>query len=123
MEKYILEERNFSQFMKFKCPTHFLSAESEDDEFFDAEETMGISEETTISKPQGRLRKCGRLRLLKTGEPMYIPITQVNGKSYVYVDLEKELFHFHLTCGLLNWKLLHFFILKQKSNFYFLTRA
>ena len=57
--------------------------EDEDDEFFDCDDNVaspaaeGNGASKMNTKPVGRLRKCGRLRLLKTGEPMYIPITQV----------------------------------------------
>jgi hypothetical protein len=47
-----------------------------DDEFFDAEEAPG--KVAKLNKPVGRLRKNGRLRLIKNGEPMYIPVTQVS---------------------------------------------
>ncbi|CAG7837110.1 unnamed protein product [Allacma fusca] len=55
-------------------------SEDEDDEFFDCDDNISLPPSADsvprMNKPVGRLRKCGRLRLLKTGEPMYIPITQ-----------------------------------------------
>lgn len=58
-------------------------SDEDDDEFFDCDddELMNSNGSPTTAikshKPAGRQRKCGRLRLLKSGEPMYIPITQV----------------------------------------------
>ncbi|XP_076055611.1 RAB3 GTPase activating protein subunit 1 [Oratosquilla oratoria] len=55
----------------------------DDDEFYECEEEMEdeCSKEIAASrsawdKPEGRLRKCGNLCLLKTGEPLFIPVTQ-----------------------------------------------
>ncbi len=60
----------------------FTESDEDDDEFFDCDDDESMNSNgspTAIKshKPAGRQRKCGRLRLLKTGEPMYIPITQV----------------------------------------------
>ncbi|KAF0288161.1 Rab3 GTPase-activating protein catalytic subunit [Amphibalanus amphitrite] len=55
----------------------------DDDEFFDAPDE-GPSEEADCARqqrlpwnqPEGRLKPCGSLRLLETGERLYIPVTQ-----------------------------------------------
>nr|CAD7259140.1 unnamed protein product [Timema shepardi] len=64
----------------------FLFLDSEDEEFFDcnnSEEPGGESREekrrqkhSLWNQPVGRLEKHGNMRLLKTGEHLYIPITQ-----------------------------------------------
>lgn len=71
-------------FDSFLCSkTESEEDNDEEDEFFDCDDTMNSNSNenaiTKLHKPAGRLRKCGRLRLLNTGEPMYIPITQVSG--------------------------------------------
>ncbi|XP_063615005.1 rab3 GTPase-activating protein catalytic subunit-like [Penaeus indicus] len=53
----------------------------EDDEFYECEEEMEEDEKGNGSrpawdKPEGRLKRCGQLRLFETNEPLYIPITQ-----------------------------------------------
>ncbi|KAK7068094.1 Rab3 GTPase-activating protein catalytic subunit [Halocaridina rubra] len=53
----------------------------DDDEFYECEEEMEDEERSVNSrsvwdKPEGRLKRCGQLRLLKTNEPLYIPYTQ-----------------------------------------------
>nr|CAD7572545.1 unnamed protein product [Timema californicum] len=63
-----------------------LDSDSEDEEFFDcnnSEEPGGESREekrrqkhSLWNQPVGRLEKHGNMRLLKTGEHLYIPITQ-----------------------------------------------
>lgn len=58
----------------------FFAEESDEDEFFDCDDSLNIDDIKKLQKPAGRLKKNGRLRLLKTGEPMYIPITQVRVK-------------------------------------------
>jgi hypothetical protein len=65
----------------------FTESEDEEDEFFDCDENMSSNATENVgkmNKPVGRLRKCGRLRLLKTGEVMYIPITQVQRFSFLF---------------------------------------
>ncbi len=50
-----------------------------DDEFFDCEDNMNDSEGkevTKLNKPSGRMRKNGKLRLIKTGESMFVPHCQ-----------------------------------------------
>lgn len=53
------------------------SEEEEDDEFFDA--TDHVTDEAKKKfweRPVGRLSKFGDMKLLKTGDPLYIPFTQ-----------------------------------------------
>jgi hypothetical protein len=86
--------RIFSSFVEeHSCFTFYFMfsfVDSEDEEFFDcsAEEPKGdMKEERRGSKhqhkhslwnqPVGRLSKHGNLRLLSTGEHLYIPVTQV----------------------------------------------
>ncbi|KAK6623724.1 hypothetical protein RUM43_009577 [Polyplax serrata] len=60
------------------------SESEEEDEFFDCcdgdnEENEGKGRKvktTTAGKPMGRLAKHGDMKLLETGEPLYIPVTQ-----------------------------------------------
>ncbi|KAK3875371.1 hypothetical protein Pcinc_019752 [Petrolisthes cinctipes] len=83
--------------------THISGCEDmeEEDEFFECEEEVEDEEDERSSssnnrgggvvrggaggggagwsswdKPEGRLKRCGTLRLLHTGEPLYIPVTQ-----------------------------------------------
>lgn len=65
----------------------FLSTdESEDEEFFDCQTEskeykdafdFNIARVSLWNQPEGRLRKFNNLRLIETGDYMYIPITQV----------------------------------------------
>ena len=76
-------------------PTGACGSES-DEEFFDAsseEPLQGVPKkqpEVSITKhslwnmPVGRMRRLGNLRLLETGEPLYVPHTQVNN-FYFYL--------------------------------------
>lgn len=52
------------------------SSSDEDDEFFDCSDKYVNEESATKKKPVGRLGKFGDLKLLKTGEQLYIPVTQ-----------------------------------------------
>lgn len=56
------------------APTEELVAE--EDEFFDAEEEVSPSNHSAWNQPQGRKQKTN-MKLLKTGEILYVPITQV----------------------------------------------
>ncbi|ODN03852.1 Rab3 GTPase-activating protein catalytic subunit (s) [Orchesella cincta] len=71
-------EKNVSEDAELAEPEQ--ESEDDDDEFFDCDDTVNSNANqvpiTKFVKPTGRLRKCGRLRLLNSGEPMYIPITQ-----------------------------------------------
>lgn len=60
--------------------------ESEDEEFFDCQTEsreykdafdFNIARVSLWNQPEGRLRKFNNLRLIETGDYMYIPITQV----------------------------------------------
>ncbi|XP_037068591.1 rab3 GTPase-activating protein catalytic subunit-like [Pollicipes pollicipes] len=54
----------------------------EEEEFFDAAEDSASEPDSSRQRrapwnqPEGRLKPCGALRLLETGERMYIPVTQ-----------------------------------------------
>ena len=65
------------------------SAETEEeeegeDEFFDApdedleEPDTAQQQRLPWNQPEGRLKPCGTLRLLETGDRLYIPVTQVS---------------------------------------------
>lgn len=63
--------------------TRFDQAEdsSEDDEFFDCadkpdEETKRKQKHSLWNQPVGRLGKFNNLKLIKTGDPLYVPVTQ-----------------------------------------------
>lgn len=76
-------------------PSHFVTdviedSEDEDEEFFDCEadaaDTLASGEtlpqrhrikHSLWNKPVGRLKRCDNLRLFHSGDPLYIPITQV----------------------------------------------
>lgn len=49
----------------------------DEDEFFDAQEEVYASNYTAWNQPQGRKQKTD-LKLLKTAETLYAPITQVS---------------------------------------------
>ena len=58
-----------------------VNEEEEDEEFYECEEEMeeeerSASNRSAWDKPEGRLKRCGQLRLLKTNEPLYVPFTQ-----------------------------------------------
>lgn len=40
------------------------------------EDEKGNGSRPAWDKPEGRLKRCGQLRLFETNEPLYIPITQ-----------------------------------------------
>nr|XP_045611406.1 rab3 GTPase-activating protein catalytic subunit-like isoform X2 [Procambarus clarkii] len=53
----------------------------DEDEFYECEEEMEEEEKSNGSrpswdKPEGRLKRCGKLRLIKTNEQLFIPYTQ-----------------------------------------------
>lgn len=53
----------------------------DEDEFYECDEDMEEEEKSNGShsswdKPEGRIKRCAKLRLLKTNEPLYIPFTQ-----------------------------------------------
>lgn len=53
----------------------------DEDEFYECEEEMEEEEKSNGSrpswdKPEGRLKRCGKLRLIKTNEQLYVPFTQ-----------------------------------------------
>lgn len=53
----------------------------DEDEFYECDEDMEEEEKSSGSrsswdKPEGRIKRCGKLRLLKTNDPLYIPFTQ-----------------------------------------------
>uniref|UniRef100_A0A0N7ZDJ5 Rab3 GTPase-activating protein catalytic subunit n=1 Tax=Scylla olivacea TaxID=85551 RepID=A0A0N7ZDJ5_SCYOL len=53
----------------------------DEDEFYECDEDMEEDEKSNGSrsswdKPEGRIKRCAKLRLLKTNEPLYIPFTQ-----------------------------------------------
>ncbi|XP_042233003.1 rab3 GTPase-activating protein catalytic subunit-like isoform X2 [Homarus americanus] len=53
----------------------------DDDEFYECEEEMEEEERSNGSrsswdKPEGRLKRCGKLRLIKTNEQLFVPYTQ-----------------------------------------------
>ena len=63
--------------------------DSSEDEFFEALEDQGDSEDSCGDVPgpseikedstrrEGALKRCGDLKLLVSGEPLYVPVTQV----------------------------------------------
>ncbi|KAK8737776.1 hypothetical protein OTU49_004235 [Cherax quadricarinatus] len=53
----------------------------EEDEFYECEEEMEEEEKSngtrsSWDKPEGRLKRCGKLRLIKTNEQLFVPFTQ-----------------------------------------------
>lgn len=40
------------------------------------EEEKSSGSRSSWDKPEGRIKRCGKLRLLKTNDPLYIPFTQ-----------------------------------------------
>lgn len=77
---------------------HNFSDESEDEEFFDCQteskekEDGGSVKVNRISlwnQPEGRLRKFNNLRLIETGDYMYIPITQVSPSNSFLKIIQK----------------------------------
>lgn len=62
----------------------FVGADDADDEeeFYECEEEMEEEEERSTGyhsswdKPEGRMKRCGKLRLIKTNDHLYIPFTQ-----------------------------------------------
>lgn len=72
---------NIRMLMKIIVP--FLGNEDGDDEdeFYECDEDVEEDEKPNGSrsswdKPEGRIKRCAKLRLLKTNEPLYIPFTQ-----------------------------------------------
>lgn len=66
-----------ASFNTFESAEEASSSDDEDDQFFDCSDK--VSEENVkkkLSQPVGRLGKFGDLKLLKTGEQLYIPVTQ-----------------------------------------------
>lgn len=61
----------------------FILVDSEDEEFFDCQteskddSNFKAAKVSLWNQPEGRLRKFNNLRLIETGEFMFIPITQV----------------------------------------------
>lgn len=49
-------------------------SDDSDDEFYECNEDLEVPKKK--SKPIGRLEKFGNLKLLKTGDPIYVPVTQ-----------------------------------------------
>ena len=44
----------------------------------DEDEDAEGEQRSSWDKPEGRLKRCGTLRLLRTNDPLYVPITQVS---------------------------------------------
>lgn len=79
----------FKYLVKILIKTKFSDESEDDDEFFDcAMDEQGNNSEfdegksrpkhSLWNRPVGRQCRYGNLRLIKTGEYLYIPITQVN---------------------------------------------
>lgn len=95
----VKNKKIFTHFIILKCNTSDESEEDEE-EFFDCEtETDEFSMAGDVvprrksrhslwNKPAGRLRRCGTLRLLHSGEPMYLPVTQV---KFVTLNFNNQL--------------------------------
>jgi hypothetical protein len=72
--------------------------DSSEDEFFEALEDQDDSDdscghiagssETSEGRirREGALKRCGDLKLLVSGEPLYIPVTQVRRRGWMYVS-------------------------------------
>ena len=75
--------------------------DSSDDEFFealedqeDSEDSCGDEEGTlgtegSNTRREGALKRCRDLRLLVSGEPLYIPVTQVGDESLIMIINKK----------------------------------
>lgn len=66
-----------------RCLFFYLGNEDADDEdeFYECDEDMEEEEKSSGSrsswdKPDGRIKRCGKLRLLKSNDQLYIPFTQ-----------------------------------------------